>query len=539
MATLLPPPKRVKVYHGVPEPEPVPQAPSSNIVVQFVSEDDGQPLAPAVNLPANLSREALEGLLNKLSPQVPQEDPVPFSFHVQLPEDDVKIPGAPTRIVISKSIEDDILKHPLNSRSFTEEDVFVVHCSPQSVFRVRPPTRCSSTLSGHSSPILCASFSPTGNFLATGSGDTTARLWNLGTEMPSHTLSGHMGWVLCVEWEAMERKLATGGHDGHVRIWDPKTGKPVGDALKGHTKWITSLCWEPIHLNPSAPRLASSSKDNTVRVWSLLTRRVEYTLGGHTASVNVVKWGGVGTGVLYTASSDRTVRVWDAEAGRPLHTLKDHAHWVTTLALNTDFVLRTGPFDHTGKKPTSDEEAQKLALERYTAVLSTTPELLISGSDDHTLFLWSPFPNNQPTAASAAPSTKTKPLGRLVGHSLQVSHVSFSPDGRWAASASWDSSVRIWEGRTGKYVATLRGHVGAVYRVAWSADSRGVVSCGKDSTVKTWDLKTYKIRNDLPGHTDEVYCVDFVADKIVSGGRDRTVKMWALSLSSSSICAHF
>ena len=42
---------------------------------------------------------------------------------------------------------------------------------------------------------------------------------------------------------------------------------------------------------------------------------MEYTLGGHTTSVNVVKWGGAGTsakgvgnnGVLYTASSDRTV----------------------------------------------------------------------------------------------------------------------------------------------------------------------------------------------------------------------------------------
>ena len=31
----------------------------------------------------------------------------------------------------------------------------------------------------------------------------------------------------------------------------------------------------------------------------------------------------------------------------------------------------------------------------------------------------------------------------------------------------------------------------------------------------------------MPGHTDEVYCVDFVADKIVSGGRDKTVKMYA------------
>ena len=71
--------------------------------------------------------------------------------------------------------------------------------------------------------------------------------------------------------------------------------------------------------NPSAPRLASSSKDGTVKVWAIATRRLEYTLGGHTASVNVVRWGGGGLngkGVLYTASSDRTVRVWDANGVR-------------------------------------------------------------------------------------------------------------------------------------------------------------------------------------------------------------------------------
>lgn len=67
MATLLPPPKRQKVYHGIPEPEPEPKRQSPHIVVQFVSEDDGQPLAPAVNLPANLSREGLEALVNKLN----------------------------------------------------------------------------------------------------------------------------------------------------------------------------------------------------------------------------------------------------------------------------------------------------------------------------------------------------------------------------------------------------------------------------------------------------------------------------------------
>ena len=55
-----------------------------------------------------------------------------------------------------------------------------------------------------------------------------------------------------------------------------------------------------------------------------------------------------------------------------------------------------------------------------------------------------------------------------------------------------------------------------------------------------WDLKTYKIKNDLPGHTDEVYCVDFVADKLVSGGRDRTVKMCVIrALSPLLFSRHF
>ncbi len=70
---------------------------------------------------------------------------MPFAFHIELQGPELK-PGGPSRLVISRSIEEDILLN--TAHAFTEEDVFVVHCSPQSVFKVRPATRCSSTLSG-------------------------------------------------------------------------------------------------------------------------------------------------------------------------------------------------------------------------------------------------------------------------------------------------------------------------------------------------------------------------------------------------------
>ena len=70
MATLLPPPKRTKLYHGIPEPPKEAPTPSPNVVVQFVSEEDGKSIAPAVQLPADVSREDLEMLVNKLSNKV-------------------------------------------------------------------------------------------------------------------------------------------------------------------------------------------------------------------------------------------------------------------------------------------------------------------------------------------------------------------------------------------------------------------------------------------------------------------------------------
>ena len=44
----------------------------------------------------------------------------------------------------------------------------------------------------------------------------------------------------------------------------------------------------------------------------------------------------------------------------------------------------------------------------------------------------------------------------------------------------------------------------SVYQVAWSADSRLLVSGSSDSTLKVWDVKTGKLNMDLPGHADEV-----------------------------------
>ena len=75
----------------------------------------------------------------------------------------------------------------------------------------------------------------------------------------------------------------------------------------------------------------------------------------------------------------------------------------------------------------------------------------------------------------------------LKGHTARVSCLAFSPDGTRIATASLDSTIKIWETRSGREVLTLRGHTAGVLCVAFSPDGSKIVSGGIDNTARIWD----------------------------------------------------
>ena len=140
--------------------------------------------------------------------------------------------------------------------------VLPVTFKPEAMFRIKPVTRASSTLEGHSEAVLNVSFSPNGRMLASASGDTTVRMWDLNTECPDATLEGHKGWVLYVAFSPDGKILASAGMDKNVLLWDVDTGKQRGLPLKGHKNFITRL--EISHRNMHNPLFGTNQRQNFI-----------------------------------------------------------------------------------------------------------------------------------------------------------------------------------------------------------------------------------------------------------------------------------
>ncbi|KAF2626688.1 hypothetical protein BU25DRAFT_92842 [Macroventuria anomochaeta] len=122
-------------------------------------------------------------------------------------------------------------------------------------------------------------------------------------------------------------------------------------------------------------------------------------------------------------------------------------------------------------------------------------------------------------------------LQTFEGHSNWVSSIAFSHDSTKLASASGDSTVKVWDASSGACLQTLTGHSSDVSSIAFSHDSTKLASASRDETIKVWDASSGACLQTLTGHSSWVSSVAFSHDstKLASASGDSTVKVWDAS----------
>ena len=173
---------------------------------------------------------------------------------------------------------------------------------------------------GHTNNVISLAFKPNSYLLASGSGDRTIRIWDVGDRdnlRHVRTLRGHTDDIWSVAWSPDGRTLASASRDGTVRLWNPNNGINFA-VLRGHTELVFSVAW-----SPDGRILASGSKDTTIRLWNPDTHGTLRVLRGNTGQVVSLAFHPNGQ-TLASGSQDgniRTIRLWNPNTGAHKATL--------------------------------------------------------------------------------------------------------------------------------------------------------------------------------------------------------------------------
>ena len=334
--------------------------------------------------------------------------------------------------------------------------------------------RCSiKTFKGHENGVTCLQFDD--NILATGSYDTTIKIWNIETGEVIRTLRGHNGAVRTLQFD--DSKLISGSFDKTIKIWNWQTGECLS-TLQCHSEGVLSVHFD-------GRTLASGSIDKSVKVFNFDTKQ-SLVLRGHTDWVNHVRMD-TPSRVVFSASDDLSVKLWDLDSKQCIKTFLGHVGQVQqVLLMPADF------------EPDEVPEHDNTDAVSVSSGRSNTPV---------------PPAAEQPVDERAAygPGFTSDPSRPLPP--------------RYMLTGGLDNTVRLWDTATGKCVRSMFGHVEGIWGLV--GDTLRVVTGANDSMTKIWEPRSGKCERSFTGHAGPVTCVGLSDSRMASGSEDGEVRLYS------------
>ncbi|KAI5895454.1 WD40-repeat-containing domain protein [Schizophyllum commune] len=297
--------------------------------------------------------------------------------------------------------------------------------------------------------------------LVTGSYDHDIRFWEAWSGICSRTISraGETGQVNRLAISPDKRFLAAAIHK-KVNIYEiNNTSNEPRVTFEGHTGNVTSVCF-----HSEGKWLVTGSEDGTIKIWDLRTSQVHrgYVNGAPVNDVCVHP----NQGELISCDQAGSIKQWDLSENVCSHELT----------------------------PAGDIPIRSVTL-------AADGSLLVAGNNKGRCYVWRV--NDDPRMPRFQAVTK------FVAHNKYLTRCLLSPDAKYLATCSADTTVKIWsispsyEFRQEK---VLVGHQRWVWDCAFSADSAYLVTASSDHTARLWEMASGKTVRQYNGHHKAAVC---------------------------------
>jgi WD40 repeat protein len=287
--------------------------------------------------------------------------------------------------------------------------------------------------------VNAVAWSPSGNYIASGSEDSKLRIWSVGTGRVTLEKLAHTAPIRTVAWSPSEAQIACGSSDRTISIWAFPSGRIIS-RIEGFGDWVRGIAWAP-----GGETLAAGSADGKVALWSLLSNRFLREWYGHKDIVRAVCWSPDGRR-LTSCSKDGSVRFWEPGSNERLASVEVGGGAVLTVAWSPNgrlVAFGTGNGDVGIIDPNTYTVLKTVRLHNdsvLTASWAPNGKYLATGSADRQVIVVD------------VPAMHAK---RGVGGGCEgsIRSISWCPKSQSLASGSTDQSLVIWNARRGGQTA--------------------------------------------------------------------------------------
>lgn len=300
------------------------------------------------------------------------------------------------------------------------------------------PWKLMRVINGHMGWVRCMQSDPVDNeWFATGSSDSTIKIWDLASGKLKVTLSGHIMSVRDIAISKRHPYLFSASEDKQVKCWDLEKNMIIRD-YHGHLSGVHTVA-----VHPTLDFIASAGRDSVVRLWDIRTRVPAMTLVGHKNPISKVKCTPVDPQII-SCSTDGTVRLWDVVAGKSMKTLTHHKRAVRDIELHpSEFSLASACTDDIRSWKLPEGSLLTNFGSDSTGIINTLSinqdDILVAGGDDGALSFYDYKSGHkyQSTATTEIPGSLESERGILCS--------TFDQSGLRLITGETDKSIKVWK----------------------------------------------------------------------------------------------